>query len=40
MLEFCGAPNLDVLIREAIPSNIIDSTSLEDGVIGEAISES
>ena len=35
----CKSPSLDDLIREAIPSNIVDPTALEDGVLGEPIHE-
>lgn len=39
MLEVCGAPNLDELIREAIPPNIIDHDCLKENIIGDPISE-
>lgn len=39
MLAFCGAPNLDCLIREAIPANILDPNALGDNAIGDAVPE-
>ena len=39
MLEFCGIPNIDHLIRDAIPANVRDPDALEDNAIGDEISE-
>ncbi len=39
MLKIVKASSVDDLIKQAIPSNIIDSRALEEGAIGEPIPE-
>lgn len=37
MLEFCGSPNIDQLVRDAIPASIRDPKALEDSPINHGI---
>jgi glycine cleavage system pyridoxal-binding protein P len=37
MLKIVKASSVDDLIKQAIPSNIIDPTAIEEGAIGEPI---
>lgn len=39
MLDVCGSPDIENLVREAIPKNIFDPEALEDNLIGDPLPE-
>lgn len=39
MLDVCGSPDIENLVREAIPKNIFDQEALEDNLIGDPLPE-